>query len=85
MQSTCVCNTCKMEYDKINNLLCSESETYLNLLLENMLKLIVYLIRIMKINQLDLKHQIRFRLRSDLCDYADAYILVNGTITVNYS
>ena len=22
-------------------------------------------------------------LRSDLCDYADAYILVNGTITVN--
>ena len=21
-------------------------------------------------------------LRSDLCDYADAYILVNGTITV---
>ena len=28
----------------------------LNLLLDNMLKLIVYLIRIMKINQLDLKH-----------------------------
>ena len=28
---------------------------------------------------------IRFKtpmLRSDLCDYADAYILVNGTITV---
>ena len=22
-------------------------------------------------------------LRSDLCDYSDAYILVNGTITVN--
>ena len=22
-------------------------------------------------------------LRSDLCDYADAYILVNGTITVD--
>ena len=43
-----------MEYDKINNLL--DSETYLNLLLEIMLKLIVYLIRIMKINQLDLKH-----------------------------
>ena len=36
-----------MEYDKINNL---------RLLLENMLDLIVYLIRIMKINQLDLKH-----------------------------
>ena len=30
-------------------------KTYLNLLLNNMLKLIVYLIRIMKINQLDLK------------------------------
>ena len=26
MQSTCVCNTYKMEYDKINNLLGSESE-----------------------------------------------------------
>ena len=48
-----------MEYDKINNLLLSEdneSENYLNLLLENMLELIVYLIRITKINQLDLKH-----------------------------
>ena len=41
-----------MEYDKINNLLNSESEN----LLEIMLELIVYLIRIMKINQLDLKH-----------------------------
>ena len=30
-------------------------KTYLNLLLNNMLKLIAYLIRIMKINQLDLK------------------------------
>ena len=33
---------------KVNN--------YLDFLLENMLKLIVYLIRITKINQLDLKH-----------------------------
>ena len=33
-----------------------KAKTYLNLLLENMLELIVYLIRIMKINQLDLKH-----------------------------
>ena len=31
-------------------------KTYLNLLLENMLELIVYLICIMNINQLDLKH-----------------------------
>ena len=60
-----------MEYDKINNLLLSEdnesevsianranemSKNYLNLLLENMLDLIVYLMRITKINQLDLKH-----------------------------
>ena len=44
-----------MEYDKINNLLDSEVKIYLNLLLEIMLKLTVYLIRIMKINQLDLK------------------------------
>ena len=41
-----------MEYDKINNLLGSESK---DLLLDNMLKLIVYLMRIMKINQLHLK------------------------------
>ena len=40
-----------------------------------MLKLIVYLICITKINELD--------LRSNLCDYSDAYILVKGTITVN--
>ena len=48
-----------MEYDKINNLIklikVVKAKTYLNLLLENMLELIVYLIRIMKINQLDLK------------------------------
>ena len=37
-----------MKIMKINN--------YLNLLLENMLELIAYLIRITKINQLDLKH-----------------------------
>ena len=48
-----------MEYDKINNLLILKIikvNNYLNLLLENMLELIVYLIRIMKINQFDLKH-----------------------------
>ena len=52
-----------------------KARTYLNLLLENMLELIVHLIHIMQINQLDLN-------QSDLCDYADVYILVNGTITV---
>ena len=48
-----------MDYDKINNLLLSEdneNEVLLNLLLENMLQLIVYSIRMTKINQLDLKH-----------------------------
>ena len=48
-----------MEYDKINNLLLSKEmkvNNYLNLLQENMLELIVYLILITKINQLDLKH-----------------------------
>ena len=44
-----------------------------------MLELIVYLICITKINQLDLKHP---WLRSNLCDYSDAYILAKGTITV---
>ena len=54
-------------------------KTYLNLLLENMLELIVYL------NTYNENKPIRFKtpmLRSDLCDYADAYILVNGTIKV---
>ena len=39
-----------MEYDKINNLFDSESENLSKFVT------IVYLIRIMKINQLDLKH-----------------------------
>ena len=48
-----------MEYDKINNLLLSEdneSEKLSKFVTRNMLELIVYLIRITKINQLDLKH-----------------------------
>ena len=44
-----------------------------------MLELIVYLIRITKINQIRFKTPM---LRSNLCDYSDAYILVKGTITV---
>ena len=44
-----------------------------------MLKLIVYLIRTKKIN---LKRFKTLIIRSDLCDYADAFLLVNGTITV---
>ena len=79
MQSTCVCNTYKMEYDKINNLLGSESE--------NLSKFVTK--EYVRVNSLSNTYNenksIRFKtpmLRSDLCDYADAYMLVNGTITV---
>ena len=68
-----------MEYDKINNLLDSESE--------NLSKFVTR--QHVKVNSLSNMYNenksIRFKtplLRSDLCDYADAYILVNGTITV---
>ena len=51
-----------------------------------MLKLKVCLIRIRKsIRLIDENKSIRFKtpmLRSDLCDYSDAYVLVKGTITV---
>ena len=69
-----------MEYDKINNLLRNETE--------NLFKFITR--QYVKVNSLsntnDENKSIRFKtpmLRSDLCDYADAYILVNGTILVN--
>ena len=58
-----------MEYDKINNLLGSESENLPNLLLENMLELVVYLIRMMKINQLDLKRLCYDQMRLCGCVY----------------
>ena len=79
MQSTCVCNTYKMEYDKIKNLLDSESENLSKFFTRNYVK----------VNSLSNTYNenksIRFKtpmLRSGLSDYADAYILVNGTITV---
>ena len=69
-----------MEYDKINNLLGSESE--------NLSKFVTR--KYVRFNSLsntdDENNSIRFKtpmLRSDSCDYADAYILVNGTILVN--
>ena len=72
-----------MEYDKINNLLLfddNESE-----------KLSKFVTRqYVKDNSLSNTYNenksIRFKmpmLRSDLCDYSDAYILVKGTVTVN--
>ena len=68
-----------MEYDKINNLLGSERE--------NLSKFVTReYVRVNSLsNTYDENQSIRFKtpmLRSDLCDYADAYILVNGTITV---
>ena len=79
MQSTCVCDTYKMEYDKNNNLLGSESE--------NLSKFVTR--EYVRVNSLSNTYNenksIRFKtpmLRSDLYDYADAYILVNGIITV---
>ena len=70
-----------MEYDKINNSLFSEES-------ENLSKFVTR--EYVKVNSLsntyDENKSIRFKtpmLRSDLCDYADAYILIKGTITVN--
>ena len=69
-----------MEYNKINNLLGSESE--------NLSKFVIR--EYVRVNSLSNTYNenksIRlktFMLRSDLCDYSDAYILVKGTITVN--
>ena len=79
MQSTCVCDTYKMEYDKINNLLDSESENLSKFATRDYVKVNGLS------NTYNENKSITFKtpmLRSDLCDYADAYILVNGTITV---
>ena len=69
-----------MEYDKINNFLDSESE--------NLSKIVTR--EYIKVNSLSNTYNqnksIRFKtpmLRSDLCDYADAYISIKGTITVD--
>ena len=68
-----------MEYDKIDNLLGSESK--------NLSKFVTR--EYVRVNSLSNAYNenksIRFKaaiLQSDLCDYADASILVNGTITV---
>ena len=68
-----------MEYDKINNLLGSESE--------NLSKFVTRdYVRVNSLsNTYDENKSIRFKipmLRSDLYNYAVAYILVNGIITV---
>ena len=69
-----------MEYDKINNLLLSEES-------EKLSKFVTreYVSVNSSSNMYNKNKSIRFKtpmLRSDLCDYSDAYILVNSTITV---
>ena len=69
-----------MEYDKINNLLDSEGK--------NLSKFVTgEYVRVNSLsNTYNENKSIRFKtpmLRPDLCDYADTYILVNGTILVN--
>ena len=78
-----------MEYDKINNLLRSEElGSAIDSESENLSKFVTR--QYVRVNTLSNTYNenksIRFKtpmLRSDLCDYSDAYILVNGTITVN--
>ena len=69
-----------MEYDKINNLLDSESENLSEFVTRKYVKVnSLY-------NAYNENKSIRFKtpmLRSNLCDYSDAYILVKGTVTVN--
>ena len=77
-----------MEYDKINNLLRSEElGSAVGSGCENLSKFVTreYIRVNILSNTNDENKSIRFKtpmLRSDLCDYSDAYILVNGTITV---
>ena len=71
-----------MEYDKINNLLLSEDNES-----EQLSKFVNReYVRVNSLsNTYNQNKSIRFKtpmLRSNLCDYSDAYILVKGNITV---
>ena len=73
-----------MEYGKINNILFSED----NEMSEQLSKFVTR--QYVKVNSLSNTYNenksITFKtpmLRSSLCDYSDAYILVKGTATVN--
>ena len=76
-----------MEYDKINNLLSSLELSEDNEMSEQLSKFVTR--QYVKVNSLSNTYNenksIRFKtpiLRSSLCDYSDAYILVKGTATV---
>ena len=83
-----------MEYDKINNLLLSEDNenevnkaNRANEMSEVLSKLVTreYVRVNSLLNTYNENKSIGFKtpmLRSNLCDYSDAYILVKGTITV---
>ena len=71
-----------MEYDKINNLLLSEDNES-----EQLFKFVTreYAAVNSSLNTYSENKSIRFKtpmFRSILCDYSDAYILINGIITV---
>ena len=77
-----------MEYDKINNLLSSLEQSEDNEMSEQLSKFVTR--QYVKVNSLSNTYNenksIRFKtpmLRSSLCDYSDAYILVKGTAMVN--
>ena len=72
-----------MEYDKINNLLLSEDNES-----EKLSRFVTR--EYVRVNNLSNTYNenksFKFKtpmLRSNLCDYSDAYILVKGTVTVN--
>ena len=68
-----------MEYDKINNLLDSKSEQLSKFVTRE------YVTTNSLLDTYNKNKSIRFKtpmLRSNLCDYSDAYILVEGTIAV---
>ena len=76
-----------MEYDKINNLLSSLKLSEDNEMSEQLSKFVTReYVRVNSLsNMYNENKSIRFKtpiLRSNLCNYSDAYILVKGTITV---
>ena len=68
-----------MEYQKITNLLDTTSDKITRLITKKWIE-----VRDQSRGSSNINKQIRFEmpmLRSDLCDYSDAYIVVKGTIT----
>ena len=70
----------KMEYQEINNLLGSTSDKVSKFITKKWIE-----VGNLSGKPYNTDRQIKFKtsmLRSDLCDYSDAYIVVEGTITV---